>query len=251
MTGTLTVPTIGQPNSTEDQDIRDALNTLNGLLTSSNLLDGAQLGAVSVAAAALASNSVTTAKIADANVTDAKLASPNNSVYKMLLDGVVPIKDNEAAGTYQFNYEDTTGGVFNVASGETIGLALSTSYPVFGRMIYFDDADFTVGGLTQKLRLRALLATNATSLGTQTVTAGLYPVTVAGTTDNLLFTLGTVVSGSTATFVNPSASTITPAVSGDFTIPADGAYALGFTLSASMANNSAALLSAQLQTRNV
>ena len=75
MTGTLTVPTIGQPNSTEDVDIRDALNTINGLLTGANALDGGQLGATTVVAAALASNAVTTAKILDANVTTAKIGA--------------------------------------------------------------------------------------------------------------------------------------------------------------------------------
>ena len=46
MTGTLPIPAIGQPNATEDQDIHDALNTLNGLLTSANKLDGAQMDPV-------------------------------------------------------------------------------------------------------------------------------------------------------------------------------------------------------------
>jgi hypothetical protein len=51
VTGTLPIPAIGSPNSTEDQDIHDALNTLNGLLTSSNKLDGAQIGASTIPAA--------------------------------------------------------------------------------------------------------------------------------------------------------------------------------------------------------
>ena len=51
MSGTLPIPAIGSPNSTEDQDIADALTTLNGLLTASNKLDGAQIGAGTIPSA--------------------------------------------------------------------------------------------------------------------------------------------------------------------------------------------------------
>jgi hypothetical protein len=55
MTGTLSIPSAGQPNASEDPKTATALTTLNSLLTSSNLLDGAQLGAGTVPNGALSS----------------------------------------------------------------------------------------------------------------------------------------------------------------------------------------------------
>ncbi len=43
MAGTLSTPNSGSPNSTEDPKIATAISTLNGLLTSSNLLDGSKV----------------------------------------------------------------------------------------------------------------------------------------------------------------------------------------------------------------
>src|SRR5512139_1531815 len=126
MTGTLTVPTIGVANATEDVDIRDSLNTLNGLLTPANALDGATLGAGTVAAAGLASNSVTTAKITDANVTDAKLASPNNSVYKTVERNQTWVAYDQAAGTWLFT-PDTYACDSTIDMGPNLGSAFGVA----------------------------------------------------------------------------------------------------------------------------
>lgn len=249
MSGTLSTPTVSSPNSTEDPKIATAVSTLNGLLTASNLLDGAQLGAATVPAAALASNAVTTAKITDANVTDAKLASPNNSSYRTLLNvsgflGVDQTADKYLLGSGGYN--DTSSAMMPSNTANTL---VTTAHPP-PPMIYFDDADYTVGGLTQKLRVRCQVSANATAPAI-TFTFGLYPLTVAGSNDTVTFTLGTVVPSSTQAIATPSASTITSAVNSDFTIPSDGAYALGVSTSGTIANNSAVLCSAQLQTRSV
>lgn len=75
MTGTIPTPTVGQPDSTEDVKVANAVTAINNLLTSSNLIDGTQLGSGTVAGAAIADSGITTAKIANANVTVAKLQS--------------------------------------------------------------------------------------------------------------------------------------------------------------------------------
>jgi len=176
-----------------------------------------------------------------ANVTDANLASPNNSAYKTLLVEHGGTGADLAAGTYLMRRSGDP-----LASGGTI----SSSAGMFS-LLYFDDADFLVGGLTQKLRLRAQVSTNATAWSSVTATFGLYPVTFAGGADALVPTLGTVVTGSTVAAANPLASTPNSYVGTDFAIPSDGVYAIGFVLSATLTNNALALLSAQLQTRNV
>lgn len=200
-------------------------------------------GINNIEAANLASNAVTTAKITDANVTDAKLASPNNSTYKTILTANAWAGTDSPAATYPL-----AGALLSANSDSGSDFAVG---PVLPPMIYFDDADYTVGSLTQKLRVRAQVNTNATAWSSVTATFGLYPVTFAGSADALTVTLGTVVSGSTVAIANPSASTTNQGNSGDLTIPSDGQYCLGVVTSATLTNNAAALLTAQLQTRNV
>lgn len=151
-----------------------------------------------------------------------------------------------AAGTYILG---TRVGGAPLASGGD--LTTPTDGAVASSFIYFDDADYTVAGRTQKLRLRAQVNANATAWSSVTATFGLYPVTFAGGANALTATLGTVVSGSTVAIANPSASTTNQGNSGDFTIPSDGQYCLGVVTSATLTGNAAALLTAQLQTRNV
>lgn len=146
------------------------------------------------------------------------------------------------AGTYMLG----TSNAAPSASGNEVSLSL----PSWGPFIYFDDADFSVTGLTQKLRLRAQIAVNATK-PTLKFTFGMYPLTVAGGADSLKITLGTVVSGSTVEINEPAASTIASGTSSEFTIPSDGAYGLGVVTSGTQTNNNACLFSTQLQTRSI
>ena len=141
-----------------------------------------------------------------------------------------------AAGTYSV----TNHGTAPVLSG-----GASNATPTF----YFDDADLSISSKTTKLRLRAQVNANATAWSSVTATFGLYPVTFAGGADSLTVTLGTVVSGSTVALANPSASSTNQGNSGDFTIPADGQYAIGVVTSAQLTNNAHAQLGAQLQVR--
>ncbi len=114
--------------------------------------------------------------------------------------------------------------------------------------VYLDDADGTVESKTQKLRLRVHVDVN-TVKPTHKFTFGLYPITSGGVSLTLVTTLGSVVSGSTVEVNEPAASSVATAVSSDFTVPSDGAYALGCVTSAKMTEGTAVALTAQLQTR--
>lgn len=227
-------PRVPGPLIENDEAIRDVVN---GNIDADNL----------------AANAVTTAKILDANVTDAKLASPNNSVYKTIFTASCLFGSDLAAATYLVStkYDDTTRVATPIASGGTFQTTSPAIFPAGDIGIYFDDADYTVGSKTTKLRLRAQVSDNATAWSSVTATFGLYPVTFAGGADALTVTLGTVVSGSTVAIANPSASTTNQDNSGDFTIPSDGFYCIGVVTSATLTNNATSLLTAQLQTRNV
>lgn len=210
MAGTYEIPTEGSPNSTEDPKVKTMLKGLNEKLNSSNLLE------------------------------DSGLASPSNSVYRVLFASAAQFKSESAAGTYGISPGSgtpLTSGT-SVEGGPTI--------PFF----QFAKADYEVANKTQKLRIRAQVAANATKPLIK-FTFGLYPITVAGAAKQLAVTLGTVVSGSTLEFNEPAASTVTSKETSDFTIPSDGAYLLGVVTSGTLTANSAAFVSAQLQTRNV
>jgi hypothetical protein len=137
------------------------------------------------------------------------------------------------------------GGTFvgDTTTGQTTQLP-----PV---LFYFDDADYAVAGLTLKMRLRAQCLTNNTAPAT-TLTVDLRAVTASvgsGTTGS--YTLGSVVSGSPVAFASPSASSRNQAASSDFTVPADGYYALCASVSGAQATNSFVTLFGQLQVHNV
>jgi hypothetical protein len=234
MTGTLTTPVAGQPNSTQDPLVATAITTLNGLLTASNLLDGGQLGAGTVASGSLASG-VALANLGSASVTDAKIASPNNSVYKSLLVGGV---GNPAAATGTYYFLNSGGNTLGAT-----GTATTTTGPLVYEVLA---ADHSVGSLTSKMRVKLVVSVGAASPSTVTLTAGLYPLTISAGN----FTMGTVVTGSTAASSGLATNTISRFNSGDFTIPADGPYVLGVVIG-SITVPAGINLTAQLQTRNV
>ncbi len=187
-----------------------------------------------------------------AEIADTSLASPNNSTYKTLLVAQSPLQAGmgfatailgSSVQTFSTRTIPVTSGVSFVAS--------SASAYVYPPSIYFDDADYLVAGKTQKLRVRAQVHNNATAWSSVTATFGLYPFTVAGTSNTIALTLGTVVPGSTVAIANPGASQTSQNNSGDFTIPSDGPFLLGALVSADLTTNAFSILAAQLQTRNV
>lgn len=206
----------------------DVTNTAAGVFT---------IGAGKVTQSKLAAEAVNSSKIEDGTVTDADLASPNNSFYRTLLAASQKIA---SAGLNLYLIANTSGAVINLEN-------LGSAAPPY---IYFASADYAVAGKTQKLRVRAQVAVNATKPASK-LTVGLYPFTVAGGASEIKLSLGTVVPGSTVAFNEPAASTVSQGSSGDFSIPSDGAYLLGFENSTNFAANSSVLVGVQLQARSV
>jgi len=133
----------------------------------------------------------------------------------------------------------------NLASAVPVG---ATTY-----LIYLDPADYAAGARTVKMRLRAILLTDATAPGIS-YTYGLYPVAswggASGATPTIA-SLGTVVSGSAVTFSSPGTSAQLQSVSADFAMPAAGFYAIGVAPSGTAAANALTSHIAHLQMRQV
>lgn len=222
----VTSRTSTQPNRFSDCYANDAAlaDQVNGNLDATNLASNA------VTTAKILDGAVTNAKIAaSAGIPDSKLASPNNSAYKTLLTVQGWMISTGAAPKF-FLGDGTMIPTPNVATPQL---------PI----LYLDDADYTVAGLSPKLRVRAQCFTPASG-SSNTSTVGLYPITgiSAGA-----YTIGAVTSGSTVAFSPSAANTASQSNSGDFAFPTDGYYILGIATTPS----SAIGFTAQLQTRNV
>jgi hypothetical protein len=167
---------------------------------------------------------------------------PNNTAYQTIFRADGRFADAAAGGTYMLRNSGTT------LVTSTTAIATPGYVPTF----QFRTADYTATGMTQKLRVLMQIATNSVSVGTVTFTAGLYPVTVAGAASNITYTLGTVTPNSNLNpIVNPGTSTFTNQDSGDFTIPADGAYTLGVVTSGAQTTTAVPIVNVWLQIRNV
>lgn len=181
--------------------------------------------------------SVTNVKLAGA-ITDSKLSTPNNAIYRSVHDSIAGFQGASSLTTYGF-----------LSNGSFVATGVNTSNNSL-RLIRLASADYSMG-LTTKLRVRAVLSTNAVA-PTSTFTIGLHPVTAtAGSSGNIQYTIGAATAGSTAQSVAPGASSMAALAGSDFTIPGDGFYALGVVLSVStVAVGSVAAISAQLQMRH-
>lgn len=160
--------------------------------------------------------------------------------YRTILDASGSHTAAQVAGTY--------------AIGQSSPLAVSgtgTLYPI--RLIYLAAADYPASGLLgTKLRLRWQLYVNDVA-PTGNFTIGLYPVTRPATSGGAgvcIYTLGTVVVGSTSAMNTPAADSSNFAVGSDFAIPADGHYCLGVLTTATVAASSHLHITASLQMRN-
>jgi hypothetical protein len=136
-------------------------------------------------------------------------------------------------------------GQTGIVSGSSSGLIA---------IIQITGADYpTVNGVGTKLRISAQIHTNDVA-PTGNFTFGLYPVTrpaSSGGAGQLIFTLGTVVSGSNgSTFTTPAADSSLSSIGADFAIPADGMYCIGVVTTATIAASAFVGMRAQLQMRN-
>jgi hypothetical protein len=105
-------------------------------------------------------------------------------------------------------------------------------------LLNLEAADYAISGKTAKFRIKAILL--AAAAPGVTVTVGLHPVTAGATT--------------TAGAASAATSAITPATNGsqtgstsDFSLPADGLYSLGYTLSGTPTTSNAIVIHAVLQ----
>lgn len=210
----------GQPNDFNDVQGNDLAITaqVNGQLDSTNLANNAvtesKIGGLAVSTGKLQDGSVTAVKILNGNVTGAKLADDVVGVYRTLKGNAGHGSGLTAASVF------LTGPTYGAIGG---GGSFDTNAP---DAIYLDDASYAVIGRTTQLRVRAQVMTNAAP--GVTFTFGLYPIVNDG---DGTWSLGTVVSGSTAAIASPAADSTVDANSGDFAVPADGLYALGRELS--------------------
>lgn len=163
-------------------------------------------------------------------------ASPMANTYRTITEKQVTIIDADTAATYLFAH-----------AGKQASLGGSSMIATF----YLNPADYDVTGLTTVYRVRSWLLTNATSMGTITITVGLHPISaVGGGADAITGTIGSAETGSTVAFTNPSTSTRQQGSSGDFTAPAAGYYALCLVTTATPTADSRAAIGVRLEVRN-
>lgn len=168
-----------------------------------------------------------------------RAAAPNAS-YRNILDCSGSHTAGRVAGTYMMPQGDPIAVV-----------GTGTLYPM--NTIYIDPADFpTVDGLAAKLRIRAQVFVNDVA-PTGNYTFGLYPVTrpaTSGGTGLVIYTVGTVIAGSTVALNTPAADSSNNVVGADFAMPAAGHYVVGVVTTATVAASSHLHISTQLQMRN-
>lgn len=117
---------------------------------------------------------------------------------------------------------------------------------------YFDPGWYGASGRTTNLQLRVSAYTNAVA-PTSTYAFGLYPVTAYGgatSVEPFVNTIGTLVTGSTATITAPLVSTVTTATS-EFAAPAIGHYVLAVVQTGAAAAGSIVTFTANVGVKQV
>jgi len=117
---------------------------------------------------------------------------------------------------------------------------------------WFNPADFLANSRTTKLRIRWDIITNNVASATS-YTAGLYPISAVGAASGSFpaVTIGTVVTGSTAGFTTPGASTSVQSTSTEFNAPSAGRYIFGCVIGAAMAAGSTITIGGLMEYRQV
>ena len=163
---------------------------------------------------------------------------PLAGAYAPITWGGAVIGASLAAATYIIWAGPSALGTSNagtLTSGNSVGAAF-----------YLDPAQWTVSGLTTKLRLHAYCHVGATAPAV-TLTVGLYPV--GSFTNTAIQTAGTVVSGSTVAFASPAINSHAQNVSTDVNVPAAGFFFIGVAISGTTAASSATQFGVSLQRR--
>jgi hypothetical protein len=184
--------------------------------------------------------------VADGTITDDNLASPNNTAYKTILTSGGRLGLDRGAGTFLLGSGSAAAAGQMNSSGTAVAHGASVDAP---DIIHFDAAAYAVDGKATVMRVVAQVAENPTS-DTNDKTVGLYSVTVGGGVDTISYTAAALVANS-AVAINGAANAITPGITADFAIPADGAYMLAVVTNNPITNNSAISVHAMLQIRNI
>lgn len=162
---------------------------------------------------------------------NAALAIPRTILQGSLLIGQ---SNTVLANTYYLTAQQNAGpNTTNTTSGAATVLGPAA--------VYINSADYpAINGKSPKLRVNAKFFVNATAPG-QDFVFDLRPITApvsAGAVGTRSHTIGSQVSGSNATQASIAANTNYAPVSGWFTLPADGWYALCFTTAGNLTANS-------------
>jgi hypothetical protein len=177
------------------------------------------------------------ADVTSGTFADNRLASPNNDVYRTVFSTWGRISQSQAQGTLILpGYNSLVVSGVDTGGGATAWDLVAT--------------DLDVAGKTTKLRLKCQVHTNATAPGIN-YTFGLYPFTVAGGTNLMGYTVGTVISGSTVLFTTPAASSDLTLDSGDFDLPSDDRYVIAAAMSGAQPAAAMTMLSAQIQVHHI
>lgn len=169
------------------------------------------------------------------------VGSPNSSEEPKIataltqLVGQVNLEDDQQVGTDGVWRTVMADGASGASSAGTnffangAAVLSGTGGTQIPRLLIPNASDYTVVNRTTKLRVQASIAPNAAPSGT-TITFGLYPVTsLTGTTANVVYTLGSVVAGSTVTLTIGSGSWARSASGAfDYSLAATP-HVLGFT----------------------
>ena len=163
-----------------------------------------------------------------ANLDATNLATSMFSPYRTVhAESVICDDSVTTSGTY---YANIGSNVYFLKSGTA-----STWTPA---LVPLNSSDYTITGLTPKLRLSVGFAVNATAPACN-FTVGLYSITSTTSSGfSFVTTVGSLVTGSSITRNTPSASTVYRDVSSDFSFPTAGNYLLGASISAGVAANS-------------
>lgn len=212
----ISLPTIGQPNSTEDVKVN---NSLTAISTWGN-----------------------------GNVLDTDLNSPNNSVRRVLLQASAWAAGAVVTGDYLVGFQTASPSLY--ASGTNT----TSTFPIWGADsgVSSQPQDFQVANKTATARVRGTMMVNATAPGV-TFTLGLYQITATGGGAGLFtLTFGTALAGSTVALATPAIGSRTTVESAAFALPSSAAvYALGVNVSGgTMAANSMVQITSQLLAYN-
>jgi hypothetical protein len=189
-----------------------------------------------------ANTAVRTYTFQDRTGTIADIANfTGSTTFLPILTAAGSLTDGNVAGTYSL-----ANGEAAVVSGG------NNAAPI--QLIYIDAAQFpAIAGTTRTMRISGVLSANDVA-PTGNFTIGLYPVTRPGTSGGAgvnIYTLGTVVSGSTSQWTTPAADSTGFKTGTAFAMPATGFYAIGVVTTATVATNSHVHLNARLEVQAV